>query len=108
MAQLVKHTTLDFGSGHDHMVHGFEPCIRLCAESTDPAWNSLSPLSLPLPYLLSFRLSKSMNRYLKKKKRILALGSDRTGVLPLFINEVRGKLLILLRHSLLLCYNRDN
>ena len=29
MAQLVRHPTLDFGSGHDLMVH--EPRIGLCA-----------------------------------------------------------------------------
>ena len=32
VAQLVEHLTLDFGSGHDLMVHEFEPCVRLCAD----------------------------------------------------------------------------
>ena len=27
MAQLVEHLTLDFGSGHDLTVHGFEPWV---------------------------------------------------------------------------------
>ena len=50
MAQSVKPPTLDFGSGHDLAVHEFEAHIRLDAESTEPAWDSLSPLSaLPLP-----------------------------------------------------------
>ena len=29
VAQLVKHPTLDFSSGHDLTVCGIEPCIRL-------------------------------------------------------------------------------
>ena len=48
MAQVVKHPTLDFGSGHDLAVCGFKPQIGLCADSEDPAWDSLSA-SLPLP-----------------------------------------------------------
>ena len=53
MAQSVKHLTLGFGSGHDLTVRGFESCIRLCAESAEPAWDSLSlPLSLLLPLLV--------------------------------------------------------
>ena len=43
VAQSVKHLTLDFGSGHDLMVCEFEPCVRLCADSEEPAWDSLSP-----------------------------------------------------------------
>ena len=38
----VKRPTLDFSSGHDLMVHGFEPCIGLCTDRTEPAWDSLS------------------------------------------------------------------
>ena len=47
VAQSVKHLTLDFGSGHDLIVCGLEPHPGLCAESVEPAWDSLSP-SLPL------------------------------------------------------------
>ena len=43
MAQSVKGLTLDFGSGHDLTVCGIEPCIRFCAESAEPASDSLSP-----------------------------------------------------------------
>ena len=32
VAQLVKRPTLDLDSGHDLMVHEFEPRVRLCAE----------------------------------------------------------------------------
>ena len=42
MAQLVKHLTLDFGSGHDLIiVSEIEPCV--CTVSKEPAWDSLSP-----------------------------------------------------------------
>ena len=61
MAQAVEPSTLDFGSGHDLMVHGYEPRIGLSADTMQPAWDSLSPsLFLPLPCSLSF---------LKKKKK---------------------------------------
>ena len=49
----------DFGSGYDLMVHEFEPCIRLCIDSVEPAWDSLSlPPSLysPPPLILSVSL----------------------------------------------------
>ena len=44
MMQLVKHPTLDLGSGHDPMVHGSGPLIGLCADGVEAAWDSL-PLS---------------------------------------------------------------
>ena len=50
VTQSVKHPTLDFGSGHDFMVHGIESCVGLCIDNVEPAWDSLSfPLSLCLP-----------------------------------------------------------
>ena len=52
----VKCLTLDFGSGHDFMVHGIEPCDRLCAHSVEPAWDSLSPSA---PLLLALALSQN-------------------------------------------------
>ena len=49
-AQPVKPLTLGFTSGHDLEVWEFEPCIRLRADSAEPAWDSSSlPLSLPFP-----------------------------------------------------------
>ena len=42
MAQLVECPALDFGSGHDLTVCQIEPCIRLCFDSTEPAWDSFS------------------------------------------------------------------
>ena len=50
MAPSVKRATLDFGSGRDLPVRGLEPHPGLCADSEEPAWDSLSlPLSLPPP-----------------------------------------------------------
>ena len=55
--------TSDFGSGHDVTVCGFEPCVGLCADSSEPGACfgfcvslSLSALSL---ILLSLFLSKT-------------------------------------------------
>ena len=62
-AQLVRHLTLDFGSGHDLVVCGFELYIRLCTDSVEAAWDSLPP-SLSAPPLLSLKVNK-----LKKKKK---------------------------------------
>ena len=42
---MVKLPTLDFISGHDLAISGFKPHIRLRADSTESAWDSL-PLSL--------------------------------------------------------------
>ena len=56
VAQSVKHLTLDVDSGHDLEVRGFEPQVGLCADSVEPAQDSLSPsLSLCLsPSCLCF------------------------------------------------------
>ena len=43
VAQLVERPILIFGSDHDLMVHGIEPCVGPCTDSTKPAWDSLSP-----------------------------------------------------------------
>ena len=76
MAQSVNHPTLDFGSGHDLMVHEIEPHIGICAVGGEPAWDSLFPsLSLSLPnlhthmHMPSLSLSLKINK-LKKKKRL--------------------------------------
>ena len=59
VAQLVKRPTLDFGSGQDLTVPEIEPCVGLCADSVEPAWDSFSPsLSPPLPHSLPLMLSK--------------------------------------------------
>ena len=43
MAQLVMHPTLGFGLGHDLTVHEIEPPVGLRADSTELAWDPLSP-----------------------------------------------------------------
>ena len=55
VAQSVKRPALDFSSGHDLTVRGFESHVGLCPGSTEPAWDSVSPsLSLcPFPLVLS-------------------------------------------------------
>ena len=52
MAQLVKHPTIDFRSGCDVTVGEMEPRVGLCADSMEPAWDSLSS-SLSVPPLLT-------------------------------------------------------
>ena len=44
MAQSVKGP--DFCSGHELTACEIEPHVGLCADSKEPAWDSLSPLSL--------------------------------------------------------------
>ena len=51
VAQLVEWPTLGFSSGHDFTVRGIEPHIGLCADSTEPAWDSLVSLFFPSPAL---------------------------------------------------------
>ena len=54
VAQSIKRPTLGFGSDQDLEVHEFEPCVGLCTDSVEAAWDYLSPsLSLPLPHSLS-------------------------------------------------------
>ena len=50
-AQWVKCPALDFGSGHDRPVREFEPCIGLCTDSAEPAWESVTPSLCPSPTL---------------------------------------------------------
>ena len=74
VAQSVKCPALDFHLGRDLTVHEIEPLVRLCADSTEPAWDSLSPsfsappqlmhlcfLSLSLSFSLSLSLSLSIS-----------------------------------------------
>ena len=59
----------DFGSGHDLMVHEFEPHVGLhAAQSLEPALNSVSPsLSLPLPSLHARARMLSLSLSLSQK-----------------------------------------
>ena len=59
VVQSVEHPTLDFGTGHDLTVPGFEPQVGIYADGVEPAWDSLSlPLCLPLPCSLSLKINK--------------------------------------------------
>ena len=66
MAQSVKPLTLDFSSGYDLMVQGFEPHFRLCAVS-----NLLKILSLCPPQLLTLK-----NIKLRKRNGVLSPSSS--------------------------------
>ena len=66
MAQLVKCLILDFSSGHDLTVYEMEPRIRLCADSAEPAWDSLPP-SLSAPPLLTCACMRSLALSLSQK-----------------------------------------
>ena len=68
MARAVKRPTLDFGSGHNLTVRGFEPRVGLCADSVEPAWDSASASPLLLP-----SLSLSLTKIFKKFKNLFKL-----------------------------------
>ena len=71
-AQLVEHLTLDFSSGHDLMTGGIETHFRLHANSTEPAWDSLSLIFHSLcvcVYTHSLSQNKSIKILKKKRKR---------------------------------------
>ena len=58
VVQLVECLTLDFGSGHDLTVRGFEPCVSSALTSR----SLLGSLSLPLSALLPCSLPLSQNK----------------------------------------------
>ena len=64
--------TLDFGSGHDLTVHEFEPCVRFCADSEEPTWDSLS---LPLSVSLSLSLKKTLKKIYPVRAQMSLIGS---------------------------------
>ena len=57
VVQSVKCPTLNFGSGHDLMVYEIKPCVGLCTDSVEPAWDSCS---LPLPPVYTLMPSPSL------------------------------------------------
>ena len=62
MTQSVKHPTLDYGSGHDLTVCEFESHMGLCADSMDPAWNSLpAPPFLKIKQLIKNKKINSVS-----------------------------------------------
>ena len=71
VGQWVKRPTLDFGSGHDVTVGGFEPRVRPCAGGLEPAWDSVSlSLSLSAPPPLAHARSLTLPETNKLKKTI--------------------------------------
>ena len=66
MAYLVKHLTLDFGSGHDPVVCEIEACIGLYSDDAYPAADSLSSFLCPSPVAHALFLSLKID--FKKKK----------------------------------------
>ena len=56
MAQSVGCLTLDFGSGHDLMVHEFELLVGICADSSEPGACFRLCLALSAPPLLVLSL----------------------------------------------------
>ena len=81
MPQSIEHLTLDFSSGHDLVLPGFEPHAAFCADSSEPGacfrfCVSLSlslslSLCLPLPCLCSLSLSLPLSKLNKLKKIFL-------------------------------------
>ena len=70
VAQSVKPPILGFSSGHDLTVRESEPHIGLHSDSTEPAWDSLSPsLHASSPLMCSHSLSPNKQINLKKIKR---------------------------------------
>ena len=59
VAESVTHPAVDFSAWHDLMVCEFEPPVGLCADSTEPAWDSLSA---PPPLVPFLSLSLSQNK----------------------------------------------
>ena len=58
MTQLIEGLTLDFGSDHNLTVCEFKPGVGLCADSVEPAYNSLSPPSPARALSLSLKTNK--------------------------------------------------
>ena len=70
MVQLVKCPILDFGSGHDLTVLEFKPCIGLCIDSAEPAWDSLSHSPCPSPACALSASLKINNKHEKKTQKM--------------------------------------
>ena len=73
MAQSVKHSTLDFGSGRDLSPgRGIEPCIRTL-------WSPLRSLSLPL-FLPSNSLHLDSHVHVCERRRKEGRKEERKGI----------------------------
>ena len=67
----------NFGSGHDLVVHRFEPHVRLCADSSEPGAYFMDSVSLSLcpspTRTLSLSLSLSLSKINKTLKKIFLM-----------------------------------
>ena len=64
--------SLIFGLGYDLRVREFEPSIKPCNDSAEPAWDSFSlPLSVPpqLVLSLSLKINKLKKQHFKVKRK---------------------------------------
>ena len=68
LAQSVEHQTPDFGLGHDLMVRGFKPRIRLCADSSEPRACFRFYISLSLCPSPAHALSLKSKQTFKKRR----------------------------------------
>ena len=75
VAHSVERLTLDFSSGHDLIAREIEPHVGLCADSTEPAWDSLSS-SFTVPVLAHAHvlshtrsLSVSLSNFKNRKEK---------------------------------------
>ena len=83
MARSLQQPTLGFRSGHDFTVCEFKSRIGPCADSVEPAGDSLSPsLSAPLPLMPSLSLSnkQTWKTFKKKTEKQRMLASRSPGV----------------------------
>ena len=69
MAQSFECLTLDFGSGHDITVCGFEFHLGLCTDSMEPTWVSLSPSLFSFSRKSTPAFSLKLNKKTLKKKK---------------------------------------
>ena len=66
IAQLVRHPTIDFSSGHELTVREFQPHVGLCADSVESAWDSLSLCPSPSFSLKINKLYQKNHNYLNR------------------------------------------
>ena len=92
----VEPQTLDLGSSHDLSVCGMESCIRLCTDSMEPAWESLSLSAAPL-LVCVLSLSLKIN---KLRSIWMAQSIKRLTSAPLMISRFVGSGSVLTAQSL--------
>ena len=69
MPQSVKRVTVGFGSGHDLMVHGFEPHVELTVQSLLGILSFFLSFCSSPAHVLSLSLSHSLKKQKNKTKQ---------------------------------------